>query len=656
MKKIIPCTILLYCAVHGAEILAPIMVHTSSKELETQESAPDRVVVIDRQAIEASGAQNVEELMREVAGAVVSNHPFAKLSLQGFDGAYVKILVDGVEVSGDVGGSTPINLLSVSNIQQVEIMPGASSALYGSDAMGGVVNIITRKPKTGLRTEASQTIYSNERFAGSASAGWSNGKTGILLHGYYDNDNGKAADYITPFDEIVSIYPVPKDNSIGAGLTLRQKVGLHQLELRSRWLNAERTASGSSGMETNFDNSSWEAVLDWERPLGQSAKLEAWTSAKNYEYSSQQRNLNFNALQPKRLSVFNDYESEIKMSWEAHSWHSLLFGVNNLVATMEGSDFSEVRRTANIDVFAQNVIRFGGVERWILVPGLRMSNQLALGEEPRDITLTPKIAMRYTPDSAFTWRASYGMGYKRPSLKQKYWLFFHAAPANFMLIGNPDLNSERSHGFNTSAQWKISPAFNISIAGYANYIYDLITTEITDENSGTAPDLEGNMRNYIHVRTYVNRHRAYTTGGELSLNFHLPHTSGSLSYNHFKGRNKIDGDFVDMTGRSTHSARANATFSLPLGMKFHQQITWNGPQLYNSQENTYTPDYLMWDIRLEHTIARRLTLAVGVQNLLDNYNLQDGNYLTSGSSVQQESYFGLYDGRTISATIKANFP
>lgn len=110
------------------------------------------VTIIDRKAIELMGSRRLDEVLKEQTGiAIVSNTAGGNRSvgvqLQGFSSEYVMILIDGQPMLGRSSGNFDLSRISVTNIERIEIIKGASSCLYGSDALGGAINIITRLGK-----------------------------------------------------------------------------------------------------------------------------------------------------------------------------------------------------------------------------------------------------------------------------------------------------------------------------------------------------------------------------------------------------------------------------------------------------------------------------------------------------------------------------
>ena len=147
-----------------------------SVQLLFSQEAEDDVIVVDADKIEQkidesveqkktitgedirkSGSKTVGEALKTLPDVAVSTatagNANESVTMQGLGNGYVKIMIDGVSVSTDISGSTPIFQIPVENIERIEVIKGADSVLYGSDAMGGVINIVTKREQTDSEKE-----------------------------------------------------------------------------------------------------------------------------------------------------------------------------------------------------------------------------------------------------------------------------------------------------------------------------------------------------------------------------------------------------------------------------------------------------------------------------------------------------------------------
>ncbi|GHV96171.1 hypothetical protein AGMMS50293_24910 [Spirochaetia bacterium] len=628
----------------------PVMVVTGSKVEEDAKEAVTAVEVISRDEIEALGAKTVAEVMENIPGVIIFDHPQATVMMQGFEGAYVKVLVDGVEVTGDVGGATPVSAIPVSDIERIEIVRGASSVLYGSDAMGGVINIITKKPdKDRFSFRTRHEFASNLRYYGDAYAGYDNKYFALSLGGAFDWDDGKITKTQNNMGKLVDIYDVA---AARLGSARGNAIWHHRggdLELFGSWSDSLLTTSADLENGYEFANTKIEGGLRNSWSFSDLALLDGFLSYHRLKYDAQKKNYSFNTESPYADSLFQDIEGEVRFSWEPVISHSLLFGVNARREALESDSFEAEKSMVTLAAFAQDTWNIKGLDRFRIVPGLRFDWRLPNStNEENIIKLTPKLAFRYDPTDALALRLSYGMGFKTPSLKQNYWVFFHPAPYNFLLTGNPNLRPETSHGFNASADYAVTKKFQVNIGAYFNYITDLIDDYISDESSGSAVNTSGNLQPYIYTRTYRNVGKAITSGGDLSLRYNGQRLKLMGAYNLIvaRGYDEEEGAYTDLPSRVPHQVNLSAAYTIPvIETTVSLRANWNAPQIAGGGMSGgdaagHSPDYLMMNFRLSKFFFKEKLEVYGViHNILNN-----SHFIKGSEGQSQRDYFGLRDG------------
>jgi outer membrane receptor for ferrienterochelin and colicins len=646
--------VLAAAAVLGAQE-APVMVVTGAKVEQSIEDTVEAVEVISAEAIAEMGAKNVAEVMANIPGVVSYDRPQATVMMQGLSGAYVKVLINGMEITGDTGGATQINMIPVSDIERIEIVRGASSVLYGSDAMGGVINIITKKPQKGkFSIGTKQEFISTLRYYGEGSAGYANDLFGFSLAGSFDWDRGKIVQERNTSRKYIDIYEVPGSRlgSVRADASWYHPGG--ELELYGSWMNSLINVSADINNGYDFMNTKLEGGVKETWHLSDFAMLDGFFSYRQLDYDADRIAYSYNTSSAYADSLFRDLEGEARFSWEPAISHALLFGVNAKREALESDSFDAEKSVVMLSAFAQDTWNIGGADKFRIVPGLRFDYRPPNDSEEEPIyKLSPKLSFRYDPMEALVLRLSYGMGFKTPSLKQNYWFFFHPAPYNFLLKGNPELTPETSHGFNLSGDVSLTKELAASAGAYFNYIFDLIDAITVDENGGAAANPStGEMQNYTSVMQYRNVGRAITTGADVSLRFTGSRFKTALTYSLTVAK-EFDEDaeeWIDLTSRVPHQLTVNVSYLIPvIETSVRAQVNWNSPQLASYTDQTYTPDYLMVNLRIAKTFwGEKLELYGGVQNTLNNIHFVTG---TDGST--QEDYYGLRQG--INFTIGAGF-
>lgn len=519
-----------------------------------------QVDVIDETALKERNARTVADALSQEAGIQLNTNRGngQTLTIDGMDGKYVLILVDGQPVNGKVDNRTDLSRLglSASQIKKVEVVRGPMSALYGSDAMGGVVHIITKKPRPG-------THASVELFGSTAETGWFDAGGNLRLStsvgpAQFSLDLGglrkNAVDFGTPPDEtdpwwgaLDVVHPESARPDGAADLPHRMQGNVKaaaKLFVTDNWI-LEANVAGTFA-ET-------ESVLLASAPFRDRSvddQINMTLQSRSYfgddKLTLQMRADHFGHRFEKvptgelgaELPTFciPDPVVEVPVIYEACPTavqlknHSILregraeaiydthfplpfFGrINTVVgavaavqtATRENEDGSSGldQRLKRIDTgalyaeFSSRPLPF-----LLIVPGIRVEG-FSTGEEvdPFDFVVNPKISARVDlPFGLFT-RAAYGSGFRRPSFLERF-LYFDHSELGYVVQGNPNLRPEESQGLRIEGGWTSSWA-TASVEGYANFLENMIAERNTGQSTGAD----------IPIYTYENLDSAVIAG------------------------------------------------------------------------------------------------------------------------------------------------
>jgi outer membrane receptor for ferrienterochelin and colicins len=628
---------------------AAILVVTGAKAEENIEDAVEAVEVVSAETIAAMGARNVAEVMENIPGITLFERAQSTVMMQGFDGAYVKALIDGVEISGDEGGATPVSLLGVADIERIEIVRGASSALYGSDAMGGVINIITKKPeKDRLSFKTRQEFSSNLRYYGEGFLGWDARHFALSLGGGFDWDDGKTERRRNALGSSIDVYETPAASQGNLRGSLLWHHARGDLEATGAWSDSSLETSSDSEGGYEYREIKLEGGLKHSLEFSDTALMDGFVSYRQHSKEVWEKSYYYHTSALYTDNLFRDLEGELRFSWDPLISHSLLFGVNAKREALESMDFSEEQSLIQLAAFAQDTWNIGALDRFRVVPGLRFDYRVPKNDDEDPVfKLTPKLSFRYDPFESLILRLSYGMGFKLPSLKNNYWVFFHHAPNNFLILGNPNLKPETSHGFNAQADYTITKNLSAGAAAYFNYVLDKIETMVTDENPGYRTDSSGSSRPYIHIRQYGNVGKAITAGGDLSLSYagKRLRADGTYSIGIARGYDSDLGEYVDLDSQIPHQVNLGVSFLIPVVETTAElRINWHAPRQTIASDVSVTPDYLMAKLQVsKFFFGETLEAYGGIQNLFNNFHFVDG----SGGTTQRD-YYNLADGMIFS--------
>ena len=657
------------------------------------QEAEDDVIVVDAEKIEQkiddaveqkktitgedirkSGSKTVGDALKTLPDVTVSTatagNANESVTMQGLGNGYVKIMIDGVSVSTDISGSTPIFQIPVENIERIEVIKGADSVLYGSDAMGGAINIITKRGGTDSETEGGQGEKKKKfKIAGSVTdefgffpliLGWKNYAAGNFtvsgkhisntLIGSFDYNPGKQritndalAGKITYYEGTKKILGFVRDT-----LTWNDEwgsVGVYGLYTGSQQVSNYTKTGHDKGADMTYTAHRGEFGLTGKYVFGEKLYMDGFLAGKLYFLNTDYNvKAGIYSSTTGTRSNSSDAESDTRLHWTPNKINDITFGANVDLESMSGTSFEKRKYALETALFAQDSISLFD-KKLTLVPGVRFDVSPSVQGSGAIFMATPKFGIKYNPTEMTALRLSYGMGYKIPSLKEKYWIFKHSyAPGagNFILYGNPNLVPEKSHSFNVGVEQNVKNLFKVSTGAYFNYILDLIDSVVTDSLSSP------------QIREYRNVDKAITYGGDVSFNTELDRVKAKIGYA-YTGAKSFDADtsrWEDLTLRVAHRVTAHVSYRIPvIETTVALNVQWNSPQLLAAKSGYYTPDYFTvgFDISKKF-LDEKLEVYVGLDNMLNNIHFIKG---TNGET--QKYYYGLNEGIGLRIGGKYNF-
>ncbi len=461
-----------------------IYVNGTKLEQEISESV-EKKSVISNEEIKNSGAKNIGEALKTlpeitVSGATAGNAN-ETVSMQGLGNGYVKIMIDGISVSSGIDGTTPVFQIPVENIERIEITKGADSVLNGSDSMGGSINIITKNHDKNEEEKLTFSGSITEEAGWSPSLfNWKNYLAGSFLVSGTNLSNTLSAclSYIpgkekTAFDALagkISYYENTQKILGFARNVLTWKDDWGNISLYGLYTDSDQksnfTKTGyDKGAQMDYRSLRSEAGIKTKYILSDDFFVEGFSSGKFY-YMDTTYDVKAGSYSSSKGTESSslDWETDIRAGWKLNESNDFIFGFNTDLESIKGSSFDERKYALETSLFVQDTVSFF-YEKLYLIPGVRLDYSPEVQNSSACFMATPKLALKYTPTEFTAFRISYGMGYRMPSLKEKYWIFRHSyAPGagNFILYGNSDLKSEKSHSFNAELEKNVENYFKIS--------------------------------------------------------------------------------------------------------------------------------------------------------------------------------------------------
>lgn len=639
-----------------------IVVSGSAVEDSESQKTTEQIKVVSAQEIKESGAKNVSDVLRTVPEVTVNAQSSANstetISMQGLSSEYVKILIDGIAVGTDIDGSTSVFNLPVEDIERIEVISGAGSVMYGSNAMGGVINIITKKTKNEYDGIKFHFNLADEASFSPATFNWRNYASGGFsfagenlsgsLSASYDYAPGKESTTWDALAGTIKFYESTKKTLafLRASAEWKDdwgKLGAYGLFNDSYQIGNFTKTGYDKGSTLDYDTNRIEGGINGQYIFDSNLDFTVFSSVKTYNLNTTyevKAGANSSSASTKSNSL--NWESDVRANWKFASFNEIVFGLNAIFDTIDGNSFTQRKSESQFSSFAQDTMKFFD-DKIHIVPGARFTFAPGNDGEESLMQAVPNLGFRFAPNQNTTLKFSYGMGYRIPSLRQKYWVFRHNyAPGsgNFILYGNPNLKAEKSHGINFSVNQNILNLFALSFSSYFNYINDLIDSVVTDATSSP------------QIREYQNVDKAITYGASISVNADFNDFEFKIGYAFTQAKSfSVDkNEWLDLALRSAHRITASAAYLIPfLETKIGVNGEWNSPQILSTGSNLKTPDYFMISASLSKKFFdEKFELYFRGDNLLDNFNFVNG---TNGDN--QKTYYGLNDGRTF--TLGARF-
>jgi outer membrane receptor for ferrienterochelin and colicins len=502
----------------------------------------------------------------------------ASITMQGMDAKYVLFLVDGERIAGEVNGDIDYSMLNMENIERIEVIKGASSSLYGSNAIGGVINIITKK----ISESFDAKLYSrysayNELFSGggvSFKKGIIGSRTSLNYSRTDGYDNTPESPHEWTQNPYLGLYQFERGN-----VSARPAHDLYQD------LNA-----GIKGQYFFGRNS-----------LNFSYYRDRYNTFNVLEQLNNQRDVvSYDIIQTLRtqgnfqLSERNSLIAGLEYNYES------LYSIRN-----EGG----VKGAGEAVFYLQEDLRVG--EKWTIVGGIRTSQHSNYG-----FNAAPKISVMLR-EGFFNFRASAGTGFRSPSLKELYMNFDHFG--EWYIIGNEELKPESSRYISGSAEFS-RPWNNSSVSVYRNSLTDMITDRWLPDSAQMTRQYQNIASATVYGIDFMSKQKIvgglWISAGYSYVNSHDNETSLQL-YGTTKHSGNISADY--------NFRKKNYSFTAQLYCKLM------GEKFYEITETqTYIDKpYTNWRFTISQEY-KWLRVSTGVDNIFDLVIPKNVDFISPG--------------------------
>ena len=562
-----------------------------------------------------------------------------EITYQGMDAKAVLFLLDGERISGESGDSNiDYSRFNINDIERIEVVRGAASTLYDSRAIGGVINIITKKSvrpftasmhtryagKKGQSYSASAGVNLH-RFSSLTSFGWRKRDSYLVK-----DEQGKQKEIINPDGSVTKSKTDPVAFNI-YGYSIMDVSQKLSYNFSDRFTGSARI-SYYTNKRDKYDNARY---YQRYRDLILSGKLK-WQFADNQNLDLSYIRDNYikdNVYVDDDERVYGNVNSTIRLYYTGmFGKHTLSGGVDLLREDMKHHFMKD---TATVHM---NQYSFCLQDDWRLTDKMNVVVGVR-GDKGGSYRLhfTPKVSVLYRPLKTITLRAGYSQGYRIPNLKELY-QEFNMGGMGIMMYGNKDLKPEEGTQISASVEYDYK-GLNLSVSTYHNRYKNKISYEYI------SPGKSWNMK-------YVNALNVKTTGVEVTANYKLPfglRFSGGYSYVY----DYDERDGYNMSWVRPHSARLSSVYKHRFG-KTTESVAFNTSWVssitryaYSSSDKTYTKTKYdprtLCSLNLRSELPRGIAIGLMVDNI---FNYRDK---AVDSAVQLPE-----NGRTFVATVSIN--
>ena len=512
------------------------VVVTATRTEREMGALPMPVTVVGKAQIKSIGSVRLQDVLTEQTGLLVVpqvNAQGSGLQLQGFNPDYTLILLDGEPIIGRYTGSLELSRIAVGNIRQIEIVKGPSSSLYGSEALAGVVNIITERPQPGFKMGLSGRYGTNRTADLNGEVGYSNSRWSAYVFANrfstdgYDLSPENFGNTVSPFQNVTL------NTKLSYKLSARTEVGLSaRMFDEQQDLNFE-VASNGGQIRTSGNG----LVRDWNLNPTITHRVSDRLKLTGRYYTTHYSTESYLDSEQDGSRYYTDSFQQSFTRPEAVAEYYLT--PEQVITAGGGYIFERVATTRYGDQGdREQGTAYGFFQhewtpdsRWSVIAGGRYDHNTIYGSQ-----FSPKLSARYDINSAWSVKFSSGVGFKAPDFRQLYFNFFNTAGGGYSVLGTEvakvrlgelasanliqawafdpsqlgELNAEQSWSLNLGSSFRIRQRFQGDVNFFYNSIDNLIESQLVATTTANQ-----------NIYSYRNINRAFTSGVELNGSYSL---------------------------------------------------------------------------------------------------------------------------------------
>ena len=629
--------------------------------------APVQTEVITGRMLSHYGGKSLEEILAGLTAsfAFSEGDMGSQMQLNGLGNSYVLILIDGKRIHGDVGGENDLGLIDPHNIEKIEIVKGAQSALYGSDAMAGVINIITKKhtekglyadntTRYGAHRDLRQhnsvaltvgKITTQTNFQLQRSDGWQNTAEELAEGTVLTDSKNKTVNKFRNWQlaERLTCQLLPRLQLYAEGSyykkdIMRPRNGTHpSCDVYTYDLHYHN-ASAAIGGKWQFGKSRRpdEVTLDvdWNKHAyyyDYTAKTYEYVLLQGEAYGDQDGEWFSVPMMPGQRKLQSDQQrlmASLKGIFHLPCGNTLNAGAEYRYDYLKAPERTETG-TASDHTAALYVQDEYNPLAWLnITAGVRLVDNRNFG-----IRLTPKVSTMLSAGD-FRFRLGWSQGFKTPTVKELHYRYLHVmGSSTFFNIGNRSLRPQTSNYYSANVEYR-SSKLTASLTGYLNRLYRmiaLVNVPVGEIPAGITTAYLGDGSNNVQARMYKNMDDARTCGLDVTLSYQVMSgltLNAAYSYldtkAHLYDADKDCLQTVVIDGTAHHKWSASAVYSYRVCPTYQLGVSLStrGSSTRYYQNNGNGRAYQIWRINTTHNFGKAgklmaYTVQLGVDNIFN---------------------------------------
>ena len=649
--------------------LNPVVV-TGSGHHQRLKSTATPVHVLSSQEIREQGISTFDgaltRMMPQVSMSPNSMGTF--LRLNGLGNKYILILINGQKLTGDISNNVDLNRINMSRVKRIEVLDGAVSSLYGSDAIAGVINIITDQPTQNLISVTSDTRVSGHgQLTENVTLDiYKNGFGSYtsFSHDRADSYRNNDLEYVKGSDTetqqtIAPLFTGYRSNIIGQKFTyspieqLALNAGLDYSYKITDRPDTRQDITGGTDYEMRYKGFRWNVGGIYKFTAKNS--LQANFTVDRFRYGKEYD------VETKSYAVGDYVQSKKQLMMDGEL--KAILGLTKNSTTIFGADWRKDYLTATSGDIDENVYSIAAYAQhehklfkdFTATLGLRLTHHETFNNH-----LTPKVALMYAPGN-FRFRATYSAGFRAPGLDELYYHYFSVNRGKAQIsFGNKDLSPEKSNYFSLNAEYR-DEVIAVSVTGYLNRINDMVVKQnvkvddtslamLRKEFPEMTDDQAAKLEQYA---LYQNSDKGDVKGVQVNVSANIFQGFNlSTNYVYTYARTKSGEEWTPLERSIRHAATIAANYHHTWG-RYGLNVNLNG----RLQSKTYypgyedAPGYGIWNLHTTHSfdVAKWMFLepAIGVDNI---FNKVDDRIDSS-----QRKYALYSPGRMLVVGLKVRF-